>query len=192
MAYRKIYFRIRTGCYNSGWSSDADRAAFKEESRTILTAENPASVASFLLMWMWEDTNPTMPARRTRSRPLLGRRDQRLRLSPVTRNQPLNPKGKKRPLITPGRRRKMPPNARPTKTGGPLHMRHRPDTRRRHTPPHLDWPADAPPKGKIAPKFCELFVNNKKRRRASNSALRGAGPQHLCSSLRRSVPTGFQ
>lgn len=34
MAYRKVYFRIRTDCYNynSGWSSDADRAAFKEES----------------------------------------------------------------------------------------------------------------------------------------------------------------
>lgn len=35
MAYRKVYFRIRTGCYNSGWSSDADRAAFKEESRRL-------------------------------------------------------------------------------------------------------------------------------------------------------------
>ena len=34
MAYRKVYFRIRTDCYNynSGWSSDADRSAFKEES----------------------------------------------------------------------------------------------------------------------------------------------------------------
>ena len=35
MAYRKVYFRIRTDCYNSGWSSDADRAAFKEESRRL-------------------------------------------------------------------------------------------------------------------------------------------------------------
>ncbi len=35
MSYRKVYFRIRTGCYNSGWSSDADRAAFKEESRRL-------------------------------------------------------------------------------------------------------------------------------------------------------------
>ena len=35
MAYRKVYFRIRTGCYSSGWSSDADRAAFKEESRYL-------------------------------------------------------------------------------------------------------------------------------------------------------------
>ena len=35
MAYRKIYFRIRTDCYSSGWSSDADRAAFKEESRRL-------------------------------------------------------------------------------------------------------------------------------------------------------------
>lgn len=35
MAYRKVYFRIRTNCYNSGWSSDADRAVFKEESRRL-------------------------------------------------------------------------------------------------------------------------------------------------------------
>ena len=35
MAYRKIYFRIRTEGYTSGWSSDADRAAFKEESRRL-------------------------------------------------------------------------------------------------------------------------------------------------------------
>lgn len=35
MAYRKVYFHIRTDCYNSGWSSDADRAAFKEESRRL-------------------------------------------------------------------------------------------------------------------------------------------------------------
>lgn len=35
MAYRKVYFRIRTDCYNSGWSSDAGRAAFKEESRRL-------------------------------------------------------------------------------------------------------------------------------------------------------------
>mgnify|MGYP001153093608 CR=1 FL=1 len=35
MAYRKVYFRIRTECYNSGWSSDADRAVFKEESRRL-------------------------------------------------------------------------------------------------------------------------------------------------------------
>ncbi len=35
MAYRKVYFRIRTDCYNSGWSSDADRAAFKKESRRL-------------------------------------------------------------------------------------------------------------------------------------------------------------
>ena len=35
MVYRKVYFRIRTECYSSGWSSDADRAAFKEESRHL-------------------------------------------------------------------------------------------------------------------------------------------------------------
>ena len=35
MAYRKIYFRIHTECYSSGWSSDTDRAAFKEESRRL-------------------------------------------------------------------------------------------------------------------------------------------------------------
>ena len=33
MAYRKVYFRIRTEGYASGWSSDSDRSAFKEESR---------------------------------------------------------------------------------------------------------------------------------------------------------------
>ena len=35
MAYRKVYFRIRTEGYASGWSSDADKAAFKEESRRL-------------------------------------------------------------------------------------------------------------------------------------------------------------
>ena len=35
MAYRKVYFRIRTDCYSSGWTSDADRTAFKEESRRL-------------------------------------------------------------------------------------------------------------------------------------------------------------
>ncbi len=35
MAYRKVYFRIRTECYSFGWSSDADKAAFKEESRRL-------------------------------------------------------------------------------------------------------------------------------------------------------------
>lgn len=35
MAYRKIYFRIRTEGYVSGWSSDADRSSFKEESRRL-------------------------------------------------------------------------------------------------------------------------------------------------------------
>ena len=35
MVYRKVYFRIRTECYSSGWSSDADKAAFKEESRRL-------------------------------------------------------------------------------------------------------------------------------------------------------------
>ena len=35
MAYRKVYLRIRSGGYNSGWASDADQAAFKEESRRI-------------------------------------------------------------------------------------------------------------------------------------------------------------
>ena len=35
MAYRKVYFRIRTENYASGWSSDADRSAFKEESRRL-------------------------------------------------------------------------------------------------------------------------------------------------------------
>ena len=38
MAYRKVYFRIRTDCYNSGWSSDAGRAAFEEESRQLFQA----------------------------------------------------------------------------------------------------------------------------------------------------------
>ena len=33
MAYRKVYFRIHTEGYVSGWSSDSDKAAFKEESR---------------------------------------------------------------------------------------------------------------------------------------------------------------
>ena len=32
MAYRQVYFRIHTKGYSSGWSSDADRSAFKEES----------------------------------------------------------------------------------------------------------------------------------------------------------------
>ena len=41
MAYRMVYLRIRCSCYNSGygkdsgWASDADQAAFKEESRRI-------------------------------------------------------------------------------------------------------------------------------------------------------------
>ena len=35
MAYRKVYFRIRTDCYNSGWTSDADRTAFEKESRRL-------------------------------------------------------------------------------------------------------------------------------------------------------------
>lgn len=35
MAYRKVYFRIRTEGYASGWSSEADKAAFKEESRRL-------------------------------------------------------------------------------------------------------------------------------------------------------------
>ena len=35
MAYRKIYFRIHTEGYVSGWSSDSDKAAFKEESRRL-------------------------------------------------------------------------------------------------------------------------------------------------------------
>lgn len=35
MAYRQVYFRIRTEGYVSGWSSDADRSAFKEESRRL-------------------------------------------------------------------------------------------------------------------------------------------------------------
>ncbi len=35
MSYRKVYFRTRTEGYTSGWSSDADRAAFKEESRRL-------------------------------------------------------------------------------------------------------------------------------------------------------------
>ena len=39
MAYRKVYFRIRTECYSSGWSSDADRAAFKVEAEGSLPAE---------------------------------------------------------------------------------------------------------------------------------------------------------
>ena len=35
MAYRQVYFRIRTDCYNSGWTSDADRTAFEKESRRL-------------------------------------------------------------------------------------------------------------------------------------------------------------
>ena len=35
MSYRKVYFRTRTEGYSSGWSSEADRAAFKEESRRL-------------------------------------------------------------------------------------------------------------------------------------------------------------
>ena len=35
MSYREVYFRIRPECYSSGGSSDADRAAFKEESRCL-------------------------------------------------------------------------------------------------------------------------------------------------------------
>ena len=35
MSYRKVYFRIQTENYASGWSSDADRSAFKEESRRL-------------------------------------------------------------------------------------------------------------------------------------------------------------
>lgn len=35
MAYRQVYFRIHTKGYSSGWSSDADRSAFKEESRQL-------------------------------------------------------------------------------------------------------------------------------------------------------------
>ena len=35
MSYRKVYFRTRTKGYSSGWSSDTDSAAFKEESRRL-------------------------------------------------------------------------------------------------------------------------------------------------------------
>ena len=35
MAYRMVYLRIRSGGYNFGWVSDADQAAFKEESRRL-------------------------------------------------------------------------------------------------------------------------------------------------------------
>ena len=35
MAYRKVYFRIHTEGYVSGWSSDSDKAAFKEDSRRL-------------------------------------------------------------------------------------------------------------------------------------------------------------
>ena len=35
MAYRQVYFRIRTDCYSSGWTSDADRTAFEKESRRL-------------------------------------------------------------------------------------------------------------------------------------------------------------
>ena len=38
MAYRKVYFCIHIDCYNSGWSSDAGRAAFKEERRRLFQA----------------------------------------------------------------------------------------------------------------------------------------------------------
>ena len=35
MAYRKVYFCIHTEGYVSGWSSDSDKAVFKEESRRL-------------------------------------------------------------------------------------------------------------------------------------------------------------
>ena len=35
MTYRQVYFRIRTDCYNSGWTSDVDRTAFEKESRRL-------------------------------------------------------------------------------------------------------------------------------------------------------------
>lgn len=35
MAYRNVYFRIRTCGYDSGWKDDAARDAFKEESRRL-------------------------------------------------------------------------------------------------------------------------------------------------------------
>ena len=35
MAYRMVYLRIRSGGYSFGWTSDAEQAAFKEESRRI-------------------------------------------------------------------------------------------------------------------------------------------------------------
>ena len=35
MAYRQVYFRIHTQGYSTGWSSDDDRSAFKEESRRL-------------------------------------------------------------------------------------------------------------------------------------------------------------
>lgn len=35
MAYRKVYFRIHTEGYVTGWSSDSDKAVFKEESRRL-------------------------------------------------------------------------------------------------------------------------------------------------------------
>ena len=35
MAYRMVYLRIRSNGYHFGWTSDADKAAFKEESRRI-------------------------------------------------------------------------------------------------------------------------------------------------------------
>ena len=35
MAYRMVYLRIRSNCYNVGWTSDTDQTVFKEESRRI-------------------------------------------------------------------------------------------------------------------------------------------------------------
>ena len=35
MAYRQVYFCIHTKGYSSGWSNNADRAVFKEESRRL-------------------------------------------------------------------------------------------------------------------------------------------------------------
>ena len=35
MAYHMVYLRIRSSGYNFGWTSDAERAAFKEESRRL-------------------------------------------------------------------------------------------------------------------------------------------------------------
>ena len=55
MAYRQVYFRIRTDCYNSGWTSDADRTAFEKESRPLVCLKSWQAVDGlFIILSAWE------------------------------------------------------------------------------------------------------------------------------------------